>query len=897
MSFYTFCERVGSRIYHRYIGDDGRRYQEIVSETPLKLFIKNQGSEAIHRSLYGDKLSSVEFDSIGDMADFVKKYEGVMDIYGQTNPVYQFLSNKYKGTLEYDFKKFRILNFDIETRFDGCEDEDEVTVRRVFSDTSEVMTAAEMRKLSDVWEVWDDVNEKWYPVSKCPQQNKGGFPAAKDADYEVLTISCKIFGSDKRVTFGLKDYEVKNPNQIYTKCADEADLLTRFIQFVRFVDPDILTGWNIEWFDIPYIINRVTKVLGEEMAMKMSPFHAHTKKCLSKYGDKEDPDAVGYRILGVTVYDYYDLYKTYNPTKQESYKLDSIAEIELGENKVDFSEYDNNLMKLYKMNFQKYIDYNEQDVYLVERLDDKKQFIRLAITTVLMTKSQYRDVHGKVKLWDNLIYNMLNDDGVVLPPAPRARPKEKIIGAYVKDPIPAKYRWVVSVDLTSLYPSICMMFNMSPETIVREEQGTLELVEALLKGVDLAAPARERGYCMAANGSAYRQDEQGVLPRAMKYVFDTRKKYKSLMLDVKKEKEAYLKAGGKEGTPEYRDFDNRIAMLDATQGAMKVLANSGYGVTANVAFRYFSKSIAQGITLTGQLVIQYIGNRINEYLNERFKTNKDYVITSDTDSCYLTLDGIPTNPLNKAESVEELHQFMEKELQPFIDQCFKELSDKLGCKKNLLDMKREAISDVAIWRAAKNYVCQVYDMEGVRYAEPQLKMMGIETARSDKPKIVRKRLEEDLKILLNGTEKQLHKCIEEFKKEFYNTPVEELAKPMGVSEVSSWMNPDGTPKEKTPWNTKAALIYNLLIREKGLDKKYERIRNGNKIKIFTLKKINPIQNNYIAFLTELPKELGIHEYLDYDSQWEKVYISPLKSFTDILGWSTKKINTLEDLFG
>lgn len=894
MAFYTFCERVGGRIYHRYIDDHGRRNQEIVGETPLELFIKGDGE---HTSLFGDKLSKMEFDSVAEALDFIKRYEGVTEVFGQTNPVYQFLAKNYKGKIDFDFNKFRILNFDIETRFDGCDDDEEVRVRKVFSEIEEVVTVERMKALSDVWEVWDEVNERWYKVSECPQQNPGGFPAAKDAAYEVLTISCKMFGSDKRVTFGLKDYTVKNKNQIYTKCEDERDLLTKFLQFVRLIDPDIITGWNIEWFDIPYIVNRVTKLLGEDMANKLSPFHAHTKKCLTAYGDKTDPDAVSYRILGAVVLDYYSLYKTYNPVKQESYKLDSIGEIEVGEKKVDFSEFDNNLMKLYAGNYEKYVDYNEQDVYLVERLDEKKQFIRLAITTVLMTKSMYRDVGGKVKVWDNLIYNMLNDDNVVQPPAPRIGAKEKIVGAYVKEPIPGKYRWPASVDLTALYPTIARMFNMSPETIVREGQGELELVEALLKGVDLAKSARERGYCMTANGAAFRQDKEGVLPRAMTYVFETRKHYKKIMLEKKREKEAYLKNGGKKTDREYIDLENAIAAADATQGAMKVLANSGYGVTANVAFRYFSKSIAQGITLTGQLVIQYIGNRINEFLNEKFGTNRDYIITSDTDSCYLTLDGVPTNPLDTQQSVEEIHQFMENELQPFIDSSFKELSDRLGCKKNLLDMKREAIADVGLWRAKKNYVLQVYDMEGVRFNEPQLKATGIEIARSDKPKMVRDQLEGDIKVMLNGTEEQLLDRIVEFKKVFYNTPVEELAMPKGVSELRAWANPDGTPKHKAPWNSAAALTYNLLIKRRGLEKTHERIRNGNKVKFFSLKPINPLRIKQIGFLGELSPELGLHEYLDYETQFEKAYLKPLQSFTDILGWKTKRTSSLASLFG
>lgn len=894
MAFYTFCERLGSRIYHRYVDDEGKRQQEIVSEFPFELFIKGKGE---HRSLFNDQLARLTFDTVADANSFVREHESVTPIYGQTSLVHQFISGSYPGKIDFDFSKFRVLNFDIETRYDGCDDDELVKVRKSFSLEDEEVTKEYMMTLNDVWEVWDEVQQKWYKASECPQRNYGGFPAAKDADYEVLTISCKVFGSEKRVTFGTKEYTPIDKNQVYVRCEDERELLRRFIGFVRQVDPDVLTGWNIEWFDVPYIVNRTRKLLGEEMANKLSPFHAHTKKCLKEYGDKDDEDAVGFEILGMTVLDYYDLYPKYNPKKLDSYKLDFVSEIELDEKKVDLSEWGGSLMRLYQENFPMYVKYNDKDVYLVERLDEKKQFILLAITMVLMTKVQYKEVDGKVKLWDTLIYNRLKEAGIVLPPSPRVGPKEKIVGAYVKEPIPGKYRWVLSIDLTALYPTIAMMFNMSPETMMREEQGTLELLEKLLQGKDLAGSCRARNYCMTANGAAFRQDFEGVLPATMRYVFETRKQYKKLMLEWKRKKEAYLKDGGKKGTPEYIQIENMIAMADATQGAMKVLANSGYGVTANPAFRYFSKSIAQGITLTGQLVIQYIGNRINEFLNERFGTSRDYVITSDTDSCYLTLDVVPSDPRNTAQSVEEMDQFAENILQPFIDQSFKELSDRLGCKENLLDMKREAISDVGIWRRKKNYVCQVYDMEGVRYTTPELKMVGIETARTDKPKIVRDQLKEDLHVLLNGTEEQLLKRIDEFRKTFYNSTIETVAAPKGVSDLRSWADSERTYKPKAPYHVRAALAYNRLLREKNLTREHERIRNGNKIKLMALKPINPLRVSNIAFLNELPRDMGLHEYLDFDAQWEKTYITPLRSFTDILGWQTKKINTLESLFG
>jgi DNA polymerase elongation subunit (family B) len=278
-----------------------------------------------------------------------------------------------------------------------------------------------------------------------------------------------------------------------------------------------------------------------------------------------------------------------------------------------------------------------------------------------------------------------------------------------------------------------MMLNMSPETLVREEQGQLNWVERLLNGEDIAADCRANGWAMAANGSAYRQDVTGVLPKGMRYVFDTRKAEKNRMLDLKREKEAFLANGGSEDSPEAYEFDNLIAAADATQGAMKVLANSGYGASANRAFRYFNLSIAEGITLTGQLGIQYIGNMMNKYLNRKFNTEKDYVITSDTDSAYVVLDNIPSDPQNIQQSVDEIDLFLEKEFTPFINAAYQKLSDRLGAKKNLMDMKREAIADVGIFRGKKNYVLRVWDNEHVRYHEPILKMTGIETALATEP--------------------------------------------------------------------------------------------------------------------------------------------------------------------
>lgn len=885
MAFYTFCDKVGSKIFHRYVDDDGRRHQRIVTDFPIQLFIKGQGDAV---SLYGDRLVRRDFTDIKEASEFLRRMKDVSPVYGQTSLVHQFLAHKYPGIIEFDFTKYRVLNFDIETRFDGYDPDDECTVRRVFSNETEVVFVEHMRTLDHIWEVYDKYNDRWYNCgTDHPLKRAGGFPDPNKAEYEVTSISCKLFGRKKRVAFGLKDYEVKCPDLMYVKCDDEVHLLKEFIAYVRAMDPDALTGWNIEGFDIPYLVNRIGKVVSEAHVNKLSPFHAETSKCVQEYFDKgsEEPK---YRILGVTTLDYLELYKKFNLKKQEQYSLDFIAEVELGENKLDYSEFAN-LMDLYHRDFQRYIDYNDRDTELVERLDQKKQFIRLALTTVLMTKSRYQEVMGKVKLWDNLIYNMLLEENVVIPPV-KVQRGERIHGAFVKEPRPAKYRYVASLDLTSLYPSICMMYNMSPETMVRGEQGTLDYVSRLLAGEDLAADARENGCAMAANGSVFSLDSVGVLPKAMRYVFDTRKAYKNQMLAEKSKKEDYIREGGKDQAV-LDAFENKIAALDAAQNAMKILANSGYGVTAQNSFRYYSRDIAQGITLTGQLTIQYIVRETNKFLNERFNTNRDFVITADTDSMYLELDLVPSDHKNVEQSIQEMDDFIEKELQPYIDQRFKDLSDRMGCPENKMDMKREALSDVGIWRAKKHYILQVYDMEGVRYATPDLKIMGIEVARSDKPKIVREELKKCIKIMLTGTNDELIAELRTFRKHWDKIEYDAIAKPMGVS------NMDADFETCSVYNTKAALLHNLLLVEKGVHRKYNRIRAGSRIKLLMLKQPNPARNNYIAYVGELPEEFGLHQYIDRDKMYETQFLSPVKSLTSIIGWETEKVNTLESLFG
>jgi DNA polymerase elongation subunit (family B) len=353
----------------------------------------------------------------------------------------------------------------------------------------------------------------------------------------------------------------------------------------------------------------------------------------------------------------------------------------------------------------------------------------------------------------------------------------------------------------------------------------------------------------------------------------------------------------------YKEKKNREATYEAMQMALKITLNSLYGAQANEHFRYYSTDIAEGITLTGQFTIRYISNVLNEFLNKKLKTDGvDYVVANDTDSAYIRLDTLVEKIVPKDTPIQKIVDFLDKfvstVLEPLIAEKFEALAAYMNTPENKMHMKREAIADRAIWRAKKNYILQVYDNEGVRYNEPKLKTVGIETARSSTPELVRKALEKSLLILLNEDEGDLHTFVKEFRETFMNAPVEDIAFPRGVTDLDKWVDPTGRESWKlgAPVHVKASLVYNERLRTTGLIKKYPVIKNGDKIKFVYLKQPNPVRNNAIAFTDVFPPEFEMDEYIDRELQFEKTFLEPLRSFTDIIGWQTEKVNTLMDFF-
>lgn len=845
--FYTFVEKQGNKVFHRFVDNNQKRRQEVVTEFPIELFMPGNRSDA--KSLNGQDLSRVEFTGIDEASEFIKNYSDVTDIFGQTSIAHQFIKNKYPEDIEFNFKKFCILNFDLEMEHDN------------------------------------------------------GFPEPADANDVIMSASLKVFGRDQKITLGFGNFTPERSQDIYVKCKDEHDLLVKFLGFWKRINPDIITGWNIEEFDIPYLINRMNKILGEKITKELSPFCGDARNVIKEYNVKGAGKS--YRILGITTIDYLPLYKKYSTEKRESYRLDFIGETEVKEKKVDYSEYDNNLMRLMRENYDKFIIYNEQDVNLVEKIDNKLQFMMLAIKVALMTKSRFQEIFGTVKIWDNLVYNMLGKDNIQIPPTKYYDDDgESFVGAYVKEPQPGAYDWVVSLDLTSLYPSIVRMYNMSPETICQQAQGNIGWMMSM-KGMDksLTADLIPNNLVMAANGSTYKKGVKGILPEAMAMLFNERKRYKKMMLATKVEKEKYVEDGGKDEAI-IEAYENKIAMLDATQQALKIVANGGYGAIGNKAFRYFDPNIAEGITLTGQMTIRFINDRMNEYLNKHFKTQgRDYVITTDTDSMYIFLDMLVLQSGEKdpQKCVDLINEYVEKNIEPFLAESFQALSDYVNASENLMDMKREAIASRAMFRGKKNYIMDVYDNEHVRYHEPFIKMVGVESRRTSTPMIARKELEECYKVMLRENNEKLLCRIENFRKKFDTEPVSVIAFPRGVNDIGKWQIDhvqNSYYKKGTPIHVKASIVHNVIVRENPeLSKKYELLKDGSKIKWAYLKQPNHLRENVIGFSYELPKEFGLDDLIDRQLQFEKTFLGPVNSLASLLGWKVERSASLEDLFG
>ena len=819
--FYTNVQPHGNFIALRGVNDRGESFKEKLNYEPTLFVESHKPQNPQWKTLDNRNVAPVKWGSMKESRQAMKEYGG--NVFGFDQFQYSFISDNYRGMVDYDLDKIKIGYIDIET------------------------------------------------------SSEHGFPDVRNATEEVLAISYRC-GETFRV-YGCQGYE-PSEGVLFVPCTTEEHLLLEFVNDWSMNYPDIITGWNSRFFDIPYLVNRIVKILGQKMANKLSPWGWYKENEINLFGNRKQQV---FELVGISSIDYMDVYKKFTYVNQESYSLNHVAYAELGEKKLDYSEY-SSLHELYKTNFQKFVDYNVRDVVLLERLEEKLKLLEMIISLAYMAKCNFNDVFSPVKMWDCIIFNHLKDQQIVVPPKKHETKLEAYEGAYVKDPKIGRHKWVASFDLNSLYPHLIMQYNISPETLVgmHTESG---LVDALLdKEVDVAF-LKEKNLTMTPNGSLYSRKKQGFLPALMEKMYTDRVKYKNLMLTEQKKGRAA--------------DTNKLAQYHNMQINLKIALNSAYGALGNQWFRFYDVRNAEAVSVAGQLSIRWAERAVNQYLNKILETeNDDYVLASDTDSLYVTLDSLvqKVGLTDTDKIIEFMDKVCEGKIQNVIDKCYDEMAEYVNAFEQKMVMKREVLAEVGIWTGKKHYILNVHNSEGVQYDEPKLKIMGIEAIKSSTPEPCRNALKEAFKIMMNGTEDDVINYIEDFKTKFKTLPAEEVSFPRSVKGLAKYHDSASIYQKSTPIHVKGSLIYNKILQNKRLTRKYPKIQEGEKIKFAYLKEPNPTGDTVIAMLNALPDEFELKPYIDYEKQFSKSFLDPIIGILNVIGWEHERKTNIMGFF-
>ena len=807
---------------------NGKDYKDKINFGPTLYALSKEHSQ--YKTLQGQSLKPLEFTSINAARRFRRDIAtDNSPVYGLERYHYQYIGSEYPEEIQWEKEFIKIFTLDIETT---CEN---------------------------------------------------GFPDVENPVEELLCITVKNQSNKQIITWGVGDFTTDRPDVTYIKCKDEKQLMFEFIKFWIKNHPDVITGWNTKFFDLPYLMNRIKLIAGDKVAERMSPWSLINKEQISVRGRPQ----TYYQLFGICMLDYLDLYRWFIPTRQESYRLDFIGELELGRGKHP-NPYET-FKEFYEKDFQKFVDYNIQDVEIVDALEDKLGLIDLSLTVAYDSKVNYDDIFSQVRVWDTLIANHLMKKNICVPPREEHQKDTKYEGAYVKEPILGGHDWIMSFDINSLYPHIIIQYNISPEKIIGIE-GSISVNKMLQKKAGLDYLKTEDA-CLTPNGAKFKRDNQGFLPEMMEKMYKDRVVFKKRMLKAKKE---YQKTKDPKLAKE-------VSRCNNIQWSKKIALNSAYGAVGNQYFRYYDVRQASGITTAGQFIIRFIEKKVNDYLNDVLKTdNYDYIVASDTDSIYVRF-GKLVEQTCKDKTNEQIVDFLGKvadnKIEPYIAKAFDELADYSNAFKNAMVMKREVIADKGIWVAKKRYMLNVIDDEGVRLRKPKLKLMGIEAVKSSTPQVCRVKIKEAITTIMSKEQTDLHKLVADFRKEFMELPAEAIAFPRSCNNVKKYKDHSNIFIKGTPIHVKGALIYNYQIQKLGLKNKYPFIQEGDKIKFIKLIPANPFKFDVISYITSLPPEFKLQDYIDYETQFEKTFTDPMRFILDAIGWKSEPQANLEAFFG
>lgn len=881
---YTHISENRNKILISEINEDYKIEFKTDSNFKPELLVTSIDENSIYKGLIkNNPLQKIEFDNIKEFKEYKKNHKNIGNdlLYGDIAPEYQYIRKHFKNQKKF---KSRFWFLDIET------------------------------------DIPDD-----------------GFPNPETTPVSITLIQISENVSDTTYLFGWLKTLREKPNRKYFYFNNEKEMLEGFISYMHLKTPTITTAWNGDGFDYPYLVNRMEKI-GIDVNT-LSPFGVLEEHRAVVFGkDLTIRKPVGYVWL-----DYVEMFKKADPSGKESWSLEYISKYILGDEeggKLDYTKsgfknmrdfikgkYNPNLDELNSLKefyntdkfeqeqYNLFCDYGEQDTVILKKMDIKLGLCEMLVNYAHNMGTNIYDVFATIKPWTIYIWNELYERNQFLANKSPFETYHTVGGHVFANP--GLHKWVISEDYTSLYPFCMICLNLSPESYIERDDVPEELqklTESFYRYSDeenkiysediyeslpdkhkqlITLLLQKHNLIMAPNGTFYRKDILGIVPELVKNIFFSRKAYKKKMLEAKGKVEEAKSKG-----EDYLKYQDEVNVNDTNQYVEKIKINSLYGAVAASTSIFANSDISNAITGFGRynikITTQFIIDEINK-LNPDFKS---YVVQQDTDSCYLSLEGVvewfkKQQPNADRETILKfIEGFMNKVITPAIQKSSTKIANQFNIYEDSLAMDAEIIADVFISTGKKRYAARIWWDEGNYLAKPKKKIVGLDIKRSSTPNDARIKLSSVLDYIFEDNNNSLVSMISSYEKELKELPIDKIAIPSGISDITKY---EGVTKA-VPMHVRASLIFNNYIEKHNMTN-YQRINNGDKIKYIFLKK-NPITTSDVIGFNDVEFliETGLDKFIDYSRLFERTFLTPVKGLTDAIGWETKKSRTIKKLF-